>query len=110
MAEEPLVRHIEYVDDYADFLDRDWIYVYPRQCGSGLQTKLQQAMALGLPVTAFPISFGGVGRESGDQCNVCRSHEEMAEWVETMLVKPAERCRIGLNAAPYVRSNFLSSE
>lgn len=106
MTEEPLVRHIDYVDDYPDFLDRDWIYVYPQQCGSGLQTKLQQAMALGLPVAAFPIAFGGMTIESCEHCKVCQSHEEIADWVENLLEKPAERRRIGLNASAYVREQF----
>ena len=43
---EKNITHVEYADDYKKFLDQDWIYIYAQKCASGLQTKLQQAMAM----------------------------------------------------------------
>ena len=47
------------MNDYFDYLDNDWIYIYPQKLATGLQTKLQQALASGLPVIA-EVSFGGL--------------------------------------------------
>ena len=103
---EGVVVHVDFVDDYAAFLDDDWIYVYPQQCGSGLQTKVQQAMALGLPVVGFVVSFGGLRVESGKHCFICTDIDEMTQNVVALIESQNLRKQIGLAASNHVREQF----
>lgn len=101
-----VVKHIDFVENYADFLDDDWVYVYPQDCGTGLQTKIQQAMALGLPVVAFAGSFGGLGVESGKHCLICNDTSDMSQNVMSLIDSVDLRRRIGLAASTYIRERF----
>ncbi len=101
-----VVSHVSFVNDYANFLDDDWIYVYPQECGSGLQTKVQQAMALGLPVIGFMVSFGGLRVESGKHCFICNDAGEMTQNVTTLIESNELRKQIGLAASTHVREQF----
>jgi glycosyltransferase involved in cell wall biosynthesis len=100
------LRHISFVHDYADFLDQDWVYVYTQENATGLQTKLQQAMALGLPVVGYSASFGGLNVTSGEHCYICGSESEVVHYVSTLLVDPQKRIAMGAAASAYVREIF----
>ena len=100
------VEHIDYVQNYADFLDQDWVYVYPQLCGTGLQTKVLQAMALGLPVVGYEVSFGGLSVESGTHCFICNNSNDMSNYVLRLVGDVDLRREIGLSAARHVRENF----
>ena len=104
--EFPLVKYIEYVEDYASFLQQDWLYIYPQRCGSGLQTKVQQAMAVGLPVIGFQQAFGGFEVDNGKQGYICHSTEEMTERIIELLTDRHLRETIGNAAAAYIRESF----
>lgn len=100
------VEYIDFVEDYAAFLEHDWIYVYPQRCGSGLQTKVQQAMALGLPVVGYDVSFGGLEIRNGEHAFVCTSEEELERYVLELLSCREVRTRIGKAASSHIRSVF----
>jgi len=106
IAEADGVEHVDYVKNYADFLDQDWVYVYPQRCATGLQTKVQQAMALGLPVVGYEVSFGGLSVKSGTHCFICNSGNNIVENVLSLVGDVDLRREIGLSAARYVREKF----
>lgn len=85
---------------------QDWVYVYPQRCGTGLQTKVQQAMACGLPVVGYDCAFSGIDVRSGENCLVCTSPEEIAAAVTSLMRDASLRTRIGRAAADYVRKEF----
>ena len=99
-------RYIDFVPEYRDFLEQDWVYVYPQRCGSGLQTKVQQAMALGLPVVGYAEAFGGLDVVDGEHCFIARSRGEFTRAVNALLRSSELRSRIGLAAANHVRERF----
>lgn len=100
------VRHVSFVDDYAEFLDQDWVYVYPQRCGSGLQTKVQQAMALGLPVVGYDEAFGGLPISSGQHAFMCRDHVQMASSIRQLLDSAELRKGMGVAASAHIRHAF----
>jgi len=106
MAQLSGVTHVSFAQDYAGFLDQDWVYVYPQRCGSGLQTKLQQAMALGLPVVGYDVSFGGLRVVSGEQAYVCQSAQALEQAVIGLYAQPDLRRRVGRAAATHIRQGF----
>jgi glycosyltransferase involved in cell wall biosynthesis len=100
------VQHIDFVKDYPAFLSQDWVYVYPQKCGTGLQTKLQQAIGLGLPAVGYQLSFGGLGTESGTHAFACCTPDELHGAVERLLSDVALRRTIGTAGAHHVRQRF----
>lgn len=100
------IQHIEFVDDYIGFLEKDWVYVHPQQTNAGFQTKVQQAMASGLPVVGFELAFTGMDVESGKHCFICRTQEEFTAAALTLLQDPHLRRRIGLAAASRIRDIY----
>jgi len=100
------IEHIDYVQDYAHFLDQDWVYVYPQRTATGLQTKVQQAMALGLPVVAYDGSFGGLSAESGRHCYSCNDGDDMTTYVLKLIGDAGLRREMGSSAAMHIRENF----
>ena len=100
------VKHIEYVPDYCSFLRKDWVYVYPQRSSSGLQTKVQQAMALGLPVVGFEQAFGGLKVESGQHCYICQTLDEVSQHISNLLINQSLRQKIGVAAAEHIRDLF----
>ncbi len=100
------VKHVDFVDHYDDFLDQDWVYVYPQKCATGLQTKLQQALSLALPVVGYKVSFGGLMIKSGTHCYVCNNSDDLVRHVLSLISDVRLRREIGLNAATHIRENF----
>ncbi|MES9899859.1 MAG: glycosyltransferase family 4 protein [Sedimenticola sp.] len=100
------VEYLDFVEDYAAFLDQNWIYVYPQLCATGLQTKLQQAMALGLPVVTFPVSLGGLNVSNGKHCLICDNQTDLTRNVESLLRDPDLRRKIGTLAQAHIREKF----
>lgn len=108
LQRHPTVRHVPYVEDYAAYLDQDWIYVYPQRCGSGLQTKLQQAMAQGLPTVGFTPSYAGLRVTPGVHAIACDTMEAIVKAVIVFSKDPKLRHEIGAHAASHIRKEFAS--
>lgn len=100
------VQHVEFVEDYIGFLENDWVYVHPQQTNAGYQTKVQQAMALGLPVVGFEHAFTGMDVESGKDCFICRTQDEFAEATIALLQNPQLRRTVGLAGANTIREKY----
>ncbi|NEQ54913.1 MAG: glycosyltransferase family 4 protein [Leptolyngbya sp. SIO3F4] len=100
------IFHIEYIENYVSFLQQDWVYVYPQKSGSGLQTKVQQAMALGLPIVGFSRAFAGLHITNGIHGFECTSYKEMADRLIQLLNDASLRESIGMAASSHVEKNF----
>ena len=105
---EKNITHVEYADDYKKFLDQDWIYLYAQKCASGLQTKLQQAMSMGLPVIARPVSLGGLNTTHNENILIAKSDYDFEKNVELLFNNPELRISIGRNARKHILGNFSS--
>lgn len=104
------VFHIEYVDNYLDFLNDDWIVVYPQKIGSGLQTKIQQAMSMGLPVIGFPVAFGGILVESGVDSFQVKNINSMIQALKLLESSFYIRKNIGEMAKVVIELQFNDAE
>ena len=103
----PTVRYIDFVEDYIGELSRAWVYVYPQRCGSGCQTKVQQAMALGIPVVGSPEAFGGIAAEHGKHVFICKTPGEFTEAIVNLLRNREIRRQLGTAARELIREHYL---
>jgi polysaccharide biosynthesis protein PslH len=49
------------VPDVAPYLQSEGVFLHPQTVGSGIQNKLLEAMACGIPVITTPVGAGGIG-------------------------------------------------
>lgn len=105
-AENPRITHLDFVEDFPGFLDNDWIYIHPQQTNAGFQTKVQQAMAMGLPVVGFELAFTGMRFVNYQHCFMCKSFNEVTENILKLLTDASLRRKIGLAASGFIRDKY----
>ena len=106
LARTPQVECVKWVEDYMGMIKSAAVYVYPQTCGSGMQTKVQQAMALGVPVVACAESLDPLYVTSGKQAFICTEPQQMAEAVIKLLKDARLRNEIGAAAREHMWQHF----
>lgn len=94
-----------FVDDIWDYLKIATVAVTPMQTGSGLQNKILQAMAVGLPVVTTPIGFEGLAKDEG-QPRVAVDDADMIEQISYLLDHPEVRLHEGKLSKGYIERNY----
>lgn len=95
-----------YVPQIQDYLARATLAVAPMQAGTGIQNKLLEAMASGVPVVATPYALGGMEVIDGEHLLVAEDDKEFAEKVVHLLKDRALRCRLARNARRLVEEKY----
>jgi glycosyltransferase involved in cell wall biosynthesis len=106
IAQTPDVRLVEWVEDFISTLKSAWVVVFPQACGSGIQTKVQQALALGIPVVARRETLEPLYVQSGKQAFIFNTPSEMAKGVIALLTDATLRQQIGEAATEHMRQYF----
>jgi glycosyltransferase involved in cell wall biosynthesis len=96
------VRFIAYAPDYLEEAKRATAFVYPFAGGSGVKTKILQAMALGRPVIASPDAFDGTLIRAGQKALVCGSPGEFREALLRLLADPTLSGQLAAAGREYV--------
>ena len=74
--ESPAIRFLGYVDDVTGELPRHRAFVAPMVEGTGVKTKVLEAMAAGVPVVTSSAGVRGLSLENGVHCLVADTGEE----------------------------------
>jgi len=94
-----------HVDKIQDYLHRARIAVCPMKSGSGIQNKILEAMACGVPVIATSFAAGGIAVEHGKDIILSEEPGEFAEDVLRLLEDRELRESIAANARQLVEQN-----
>lgn len=105
LARDPSVTVTGFVPDVAWYLRKATVAVNPLRIGAGLQNKLLEAMAAGLPVVATEVANEGVGAPADAVC-VVDGKREFAEQVVRLLGDPGARNRLGAAGRAYVQKHW----
>jgi len=100
------VKHVAFVREWIELLSSADVFVNPQRCGTGQPTRVQAAMALGVPVVLSPETVGGLDLRVGVEGYLCREPHEFADAVVGLLKDPARRTRVGLAAREAMRTRF----
>ncbi|MDX2006530.1 MAG: glycosyltransferase family 4 protein [Meiothermus sp.] len=91
-----------WVESIADYLRNSSVAIAPMQSGSGMQYKILEAMACGLPVVTTPIGLGDIRAQPNQAILVAESRDDFAREVIQILSNPEQREKIGQNAHDFV--------
>lgn len=98
----PAVVLTGFVPRMEDVLASMTIAVAPMRSGTGIQNKVIEAMASGLPVVASTFALGGLRVQDGRELLVARHEREFAEAVVELLADPQRRTEMARRARAYV--------
>lgn len=93
------IQHVEvtgYVPDVRPWLARATVAVAPLRIAAGIQTKILEAMASGLPVVATPRAVQGLTKPIADSVETAESAEELAARVVRLLQDPQQAWSKGM--------------
>lgn len=81
-------------------------FVAPITTGTGVKTKVLDAMAVGLPVVATPLGVSGLNVHDGTEFLLARDPSEFATAIGRLSERPGEATEIGLAGRELVRGSF----
>jgi len=104
------VEYIDFVENYTEFLlGKEWVYVYLRNVGAGLHSKLLEAMACGIPVVGYSRIMSAFEGKPNNHYYSCTSRDEIIAAITVLCASQEQRKRIG-EAAKNLIQKYYSLE
>ncbi|MBR5595925.1 MAG: glycosyltransferase [Lachnospiraceae bacterium] len=97
------VQFIGYVDDIRSIVKSTQIYLSPMSYGSGIKTKIVEAMAMGMTVVTNSIGAEGLDVENGRELFVIDDKEELVRTIDMLFDNPDLCKEMGKVAQKFVR-------
>ncbi len=104
LADTPGVVVTGTVPDVRPYYERALVAVAPLRMGRGVQNKVLQAMAMGVPVVATSGAARGLGAEPGQHLHVEDDPAAFAARTVGLLKRPAERQALACAARGFVEA------
>ena len=95
-----------FVEDLCGFLNKSKIFVAPFRFASGIQNKILEAMATGLPVVTTSPGNEGLGAKPDEEIVIADDPEEFSTRLVYLLRDDKRREEIGLKAREFVKREF----
>ncbi|MFT5052483.1 MAG: sugar transferase (PEP-CTERM/EpsH1 system associated) [Chlamydiales bacterium] len=102
----PGVTVTGFVDDTCDYLRRAVISVAPLRIARGIQNKVLEAFAMGLPVVGTTSATQGVDGNAGEHYLLADSAEDQARAIVELLRDPERARGIGRSARRFVEDTY----
>jgi len=106
LASEPGVTVTGFVDDPREFLARGAISVAPLRIARGIQNKVLEALAMGLPVVGTTSATQGVEGEPGRDFLLANTVEEQVHAIADLLDNPERARAQGRRGRHFVEQSY----
>ena len=108
MEGNPEVKITGFVEDMRDYLEHAAVFVAPVRFASGMQNKIQEALAMEVPVVTTSIVAAGVRSEDGEDppLYIADGEEEFADCVIRLLNDESERDRLAMEGRRFVERQY----
>ncbi|MBT9258246.1 MAG: glycosyltransferase [Clostridiales bacterium] len=100
------VQVLGFVPDVVPYLKAASVFVAPLRRATGLQNKVLEAMAVGVPVIASPKVVQGLGEESSTCLLTAENADDFAEKTLTILSDPVLSLKLSRAAREFVQERF----
>ncbi len=94
-----------FVENFADVLRKARVFVAPIYFGTGIKTKIIDAMALGLPVVTTPIGAEGLSIQNRENIMIAADDDEFARCVVELLMDSELNNRLSRQALQYIEGH-----
>ena len=95
-----------YVPDTREYLGKATVVVVPLRIARGIQNKILEAMAMGIPVVTTPQAFEGIEAQPGRDLILGENAEKIAEGVIKLIREASLRKSLGDNARRVIENNY----
>lgn len=95
-----------WVDDIRTAYDEAKIFVAPLMLGSGLQNKLLEAMAMGLPCVTTPLANNALGATPEEEILIASNEAEFKAQIDRLLSEPELSKKIAEQGHAFVTKNY----
>lgn len=95
-----------FVDDIDTLISKMNLFVAPMISGSGIQTKILEAMLLKKCVVTTPIGAEGLENLTGDELIITKDSTDMIERIESLLLDSGKMKSVGERAYNYIKNNL----
>jgi glycosyltransferase involved in cell wall biosynthesis len=106
VGKDPRVIITGTVKDIRPYRNRARVMVSPVRLGSGLRTKVLEAMASGLPVVSTSLGMEGIEAQTGVNCLVADTPELFKQSVDWLLTDRELSARMARNAQKLVENKY----
>ncbi len=106
LGTQPEIEVTGFVEDTRPWFRRASIAVVPLRIARGIQNKVLEAMAMGLPVVCTQKAFDGIDAKPGEELCVVKGISEMEEPILRLLADPKERERMGRAARKAMEERY----
>lgn len=103
--ESSRVNVLGYVDDVRAALKSTEVFLSPITFGTGIKTKIIEAMAMGMPVVTNDVGAESLNVKNGEELFICNDAESIAETVTMLLNNEELRNTISQKAHDYALNN-----
>jgi sugar transferase (PEP-CTERM/EpsH1 system associated) len=95
-----------YVDEVQPYVQQSAVFVAPMRIARGIQNKILEAMAMGVPVVTTSLGFEGITAMPGKDIFVEDQPERFAKQVIQLMKDSDSRKTVALNARKTVEENY----
>jgi glycosyltransferase involved in cell wall biosynthesis len=100
------IRLVANPDDLRPFIQSSTVYVCAMRLGTGMKTKLLEAMAMEKPIVAYPEAVGGIDFANDAHFLVANDRQVFSNFVRMLLNSPEKRAAIGKSARSLVLEHY----
>lgn len=94
------------VNDLREYVKSTAVFLSPIAYGTGIKTKIVEAMAMGMPVVTNSVGIEGIHAEVGKDIIVSDDFMRIAKETDRLLMDKKLREKIGCNAENFASNNF----
>ena len=95
-----------HVEDVRPYFDKSAVFVCPLRSGSGMQAKILEAMAMGVPVVTTSMGFEAIDAVSGKDIIIADNAKKFAQEVVKLLKDRDWRQSVAQNARRLVEEKY----
>lgn len=95
-----------FVEDIKKAYKSSKIFLAPMFLGTGLQNKLLEAMALGIPCITTHLANNALGATPGKEISIANDEKEFIQAIKELIDNPELRNQLGKNAQHFIQQKY----